>query len=421
MADTTRPAPGGTVAGPLTGAGGLCTLVLMAAYAGPAAAEAWLIQPTVAFTTRYEDNIRLVPDEEEDAWTNAPTVQALVSRQTETMDVRALGRLTYRIYEGSADLDDRGDQLARLGSKFRTERSVFGLDGSWRRQDALARRSGGNEDLLGDEALPGEVDDDDADTGQVREQVIRNRADLVPSYTYQLSERTEVGANVAYRNQYYEDDDADLGLTDYEQYTLSLNHRYRLDERTIWTNSLRGIDYEAPDVDREYQTNEILTGINRAFTERLRVGFLVGWRETDFDTPTDDGSNSGYTLQLTGTLRDELSTLFGRLSHRLVPSATGDVVEQDELLVRYRYQMTPRLRAGIVARYFENESLELENESANRRYLNVEPELDYALSLAWSLRATVFHEREDRDSFDREATNTGIMFSLVYTPPSELD
>jgi hypothetical protein len=396
-------------------AGISCLLVLGSAFSTRAAAEAWLVQPTVAFSTQYEDNIRLDSDEQDAAWTNIPTLQALVSRQTETLDVRALGRFRYRAYESSADLEDSGQELARLGSEYRTERSVFGLDASWRSQDSLADRGNFDSDL------PGDIDDSDADSRLLQVQVTRNRGDIVPSYAFQWSERTQIGAELAYQTQNYDDAGTTIQLTEYEQYRLALNHRYRLDERTMWTNTLRATDYEANKAERTYDTNEILTGVSRAFTERVRLGFQVGWRKTEFDTPADQGSNNGYTIQLTGALRDELSELSGRLSHQLVPSSSGDVVEQDEAVLEYRYKMTPRLDLGVRARYFENASLVLDNPRNNRRYLYVEPELDYALSLAWSLRATLFHEREDRETFDSEATNSGVMFSVVFTPPSELD
>jgi hypothetical protein len=305
-------------------AGISCLLVLGSAFSTRAAAEAWLVQPTVAFSTQYEDNIRLDSDEQDAAWTNIPTLQALVSRQTETLDVRALGRFRYRAYESSADLEDSGQELARLGSEYRTERSVFGLDASWRSQDSLADRGNFDSDL------PGDIDDSDADSRLLQVQVTRNRGDIVPSYAFQWSERTQIGAELAYQTQNYDDAGTTIQLTEYEQYRLALNHRYRLDERTMWTNTLRATDYEANKAERTYDTNEILTGVSRAFTERVRLGFQVGWRKTEFDTPADQGSNNGYTIQLTGALSDELSELSGRLSHQLVPSSSGEVVEQDE-------------------------------------------------------------------------------------------
>jgi len=390
-------------------------LGLASVHGTAALAEAWLIQPTVEFATQYEDNIRLVPDEQESAWTYIPTLQGLVSRQTETMDVRALGRFSYRIYEGETDLEDTGQILARLGSEFRTERSFFQLDGAWRRDDTFSNRDNFDPDL------PGDIADDEADTRATAVQAIRNRGDIVPRYRYRLSERTTVGATFAYRQQYYEDDEVDLDFSEYKQYTYSLDHSYAVDERTRWTNRVRYVDYEAPNRDRQYQTQEFLTGIERSFTERFSAGLDVGWRETDFDTPTDEGTNDGYSLILTGRFRDELWLLRGRISHRLVPSSSGDVVEQDEIVVDYAYSLTPRLAARLEARYFENESLLVENERTNRSYMYIEPSLSYALSLAWSLRASLFHEREDREIFDESAENTGVMFSISWRPPSELD
>lgn len=394
---------------------GILCLGIASLHGESVLAQAWLIQPTVGLTTQFEDNIRLDANDPESATTFIPTVQGLISRQTETMDVRALARYSYRIYQGEANLEDRGQALARLGSEFRTERSLIQLDGAWRREDSFSDR------FFFDPDLPGDIDDADADTRLFRVQLVRNRADIVPRYRYRVSERTTVGASLAYQKQYYEDDDVDLDFSEYEQYTYSLDHAYALSELTQWTNRLLYIDYDAPNRDRQYRTSEYLTGIESSFTERLGAGVEVGWRGTDFEVPGDEGSNDGYSLRLNARYVGELWSLRVRLTHRLVPSSFGDVVEQDQALLNYRYKLTPRLNLGLRARYFENESLLLENERSNRQYLYLEPSLDYSLSLAWLVRAEIFHEREDRDATDGTAENTGIMFSVVWTPPSELD
>lgn len=326
-------------------------------------------------------------------------------------------------YEG-AQLEDRVDGVFSLGLESRRERM------SWRFDASLSTDS-----LLQDISLDTEVDNEsDNDDGSVREDVTRTRLTLRPSYSYQLSPVSYMRGSLSVGTAQH-DNTPNTFLTDYDEQKINGFYSREFSSVNSWNIDGELRNYEAEGAG-QFDGASIGAGILHKFSEVTTLGLRVMQSTTSFEYGDRKGTNSEPLIQLTGEKNTGRTTYSLRTGMRLSGSATGDVVRASELLLNIVYQYSELVTLSWRSKLFENRSLRAfvdaddsslsEEEKAdarrwnkgikdsNRRYLALEPAVNWHFKRGWVMDAGLRYQREKTDLEEPGESNyafVGVTFS----------
>lgn len=378
-------------------------------------AAAWLITPSVRLDQQFDDNIRLSSEDEDAVFGTEITGAVELSRLTDILEVRGRLELDYITYIGDDEnLPDEDAQLIDLSSLYRTELGEWQFDGSYRR-DTLLRTIGIDLELEDFVVAPGE----DIDILVVERSIRRNRIFLEPAWRRDITERSAM--ELAYRFNYASHEDVeDVNINDFQQHQLTGELFYDLSERTRLNSALQARRFETSDGDREFDSYALLGGLDYAFSKITTAGIQLGVRQTSFETPDEDGDDTGFLARIYGNKR----TLWGRfgatLERQLFPSTRGGLVQTDQLILRMNREITPRLNFSMGARLFSTETLQQGDRANDRDFVSVEPRLSWNLTRWWLVGAAYRYRWEDRDVDSGTADSNAVFISLTYSRPTEL-
>jgi hypothetical protein len=387
-------------------------LVTVPFLADAAFAQAWVVSPEISLSQEYEDNYRLESDSPTDqVFTTVLTGSVEASRLTEIWDLRAFARYDAIHYEGDDDdLADKHNQFVGLGSLYRTELGEWELDGSYRR-DTIQRTL----DILIDpiEVIvdPGEDIDDNISRRQVR----RERILLQPSWRRNLTELTEAELSYVFNDTSY-DTPPEINIIDFTEHTATAQLFRDISLVTTLNATVEGNFYRG-DEDREFDNYALLVGADHEFSELMSAGFALGARFTSFDTPGEDGDETGLVGLAYGERRTESSRVRFEYSRQLRPSGGGELLETDLVTLRLDQDLRPQLDFLLRGRFFRNRS-DVEGSNNDRYYASFEPGLRWALTQDLSVDVFYRYEWEDRDTEDDSAENHVAFISLNYVWPT---
>jgi hypothetical protein len=380
--------------------------------ADAAFAQAWIVSPSISLSQEYEDNYRLESDSPTDqVFTTVLTGSVEASRLTEIWDLRAFARYDALHYEGDDDdLADKHNQFAGIGSLYKTELGEWQLDGSYRR-DTIQRTL----DILID---PGEVVIDtgeDIDENLSRRQIRRERILIQPSWRRNLTELMEVELAYEFNDTSY-DEPEEINIIDFTEHTAAAELFRDISPLTT-VNATVDANFYRGDEDREFDNYSFLAGADHEFSELTRAGFALGFRFTSFDTPDENGDETGLVGRVYGERRAESSRVRAEYSRQLRPSGAGELLETDLVTLRLTQDLRPKLDLLLQGRFFRNRS-DVEGSDNDRYYASFEPGLSYAFTQDLSVDVFYRYEWEDRDQVDDSATNHGAFISLNYVWPT---
>ncbi len=393
------------------GVGTLTAVALAVLASGEVMAEAWQIEPFVKLQGEYDSNTRLVSSNEQSSTAAVLTGALQMSRITEISEISAEVRLDGVDYQ-EEEFEDELHQRYRMDAVWRGERSRHGVWAALER-DTLLRTV---EEIVD----PGDISldpDEDVDAALVPVDIRRDRLDLQPSWSYRTSELSEVGLRYRFRGVRYERDLP--SLTEYDDHELAGSWSYRTTELDRLTTTLVASRYTADATDREYDEYQALVGWNHEFDELTEGGIQVGYYQAEWDNGADD-EDDGYLVRLSGERDIGLTRFSGRVGRSIYPSGTGDLVRSDELALRMVHELSPRSNFSLRARVFENTSLRAANQSANRRYISVQPVLSWNMTRWWILEGSYQYERQKRDIDTDSAENHAVRLGVRYSFPQEL-
>jgi len=397
----------------------LCLITASGASFG----QAWVIEPSVQLQGQYDDNIRLATESPGTVFGTELSGEVGLSRLTEVAELRGFLRLEFVTYTGNDDnLRDEDNQFIGFSSLRRTELGQWSLDGFVVRDRTL----GDVEVFLSPEGVIIDPDtviidpDDDIDVGLVEVNVRRNRLTLNPAWQYSLTERTDIQLGYRFNTVFYEDEQ-EADLTDFTRHQVTGSVFHHLTPVDRVRADIEAIRYRAPDEDREFDTYLLRAGIDRRFSETLRAGFSLGFRHTSFETPQEDGDESGYVVRVDGTQRTQFGQFNARLERNLSPSGSGEVVQSDQFDFRMTREISPRLGFSMRARFFQNKSLREGDSRNDRRYFLIEPELRWNWTRWLSIGASYRYRWQERDQDPDSVESNAVFVSLIYARPTALD
>ena len=394
-------------------AAGLCWRVVfgvsIAMFSMTTLAAQWTLQSSVGVGVGRNDNPRLATGETESV-TNAQVTPRLgltgaTERSSLDLDIAILAKR----YSGT-DAEDTHRDTVVLSSFFdTTERSKVALDANLRRDYLF--------ESVTDEAGTGDLDD--TDVGLSRAKVRRDVRTMVPSLTYALSELS----NVTLR---YRQTDVDFTgpvgteLRNYAHHDLSASYTRRLNVQNTLNVVVGTFAYRPESAGRESDTDRILVGWTRAFSETARGRIQVGPTRTTERTTAGELEASGFAVELGGTEISELTTLSAVASRAVRASGGGQSVESDQIRLNLRRNLSALSDLGVRVRAFRNEVLEGTNPGLNRTYIEVAPEYRWQVAQGWRVTTSYAYRRQKSDAETESADSNAVFVGLEYGAEREM-
>ncbi len=385
---------------------------------------AWVIEPNAEFRSAAEDNPSLQSEGNEDSGViTTTTVQASVRNITEVSQTAAVVGLSYQSYTGLENIDDQDDQFLDLAYRRTTERGGFAMQVNARR-DALYRSTrpinnpfAGDVETEVDEDLGDVVADDDVDARTVEVQLDRTVVRATPSVSFRLNPRTNATLSYQYYQVLYSDEDqaASIGAQETKSQAVSGALNRQLSERTSLLLNVGASKFD-PEFNEESKTYTATVGISRQLTERTSLSLSAGANRVDVDNGNED---TGFSTDITLNRRLNNGTLRASIGRSIYPSSFGAVVESDRLTVLYRQRMSQRLAASLRVRAFSTTNDNDDFSLNNRDYVQLTPEITWAMTENWQVAGGYQYEYQDRDVNENDAENHAVFLSLRYQPISE--
>ncbi len=381
---------------------------------------AWQFEPAIALRGLYDDNIRLEIDDEDKVTTATLSPTLTLARYTDLTTLNGFFR--YDLNESWGDTDnwnDKNNWLAGTSITTRGERSRLGLRTTFK-QDTLLRSLRAPVDP---DEPPVQVPDESVDDGSVRSNIRRNRIDVRPSFTYDLTERWQLGLGYRYQYTFYgENDTNDDGrddLFDFDKHTIKGLVSVPITEKNFIVSTLLFSRFDS-DSSRTTDNFELQAGLRHEFDETTDIVLTLGGRHTELDDRNRDDTSTGWVARLAGSKTTGLTTFSGSVERKLSPSGSGDEVETDEGNFNITRQLTEFISLSLRTRIFENESIRSARSNNNRRFLLLEPSFLWTLTEAWSISAGYRYRRQKDFGEPRSADSNAAFLTLLYQPLTEL-
>jgi hypothetical protein len=390
-----------------------CGLIAGFAPFATADAQQWTIAPEIKVGGEYDDNGRLQSDEAEIQEIDGYLLEGSlgIAYATERTIFDLTPRLRSSVYDETPDVDS-DDQFLDLGFNHKTLRSEFDVHGSYSRESVrTAERT--DEDIDVDD--PDEIPTDG--TGLVFDDDRRSRFVIAPEWSYDIGERTSLGARLQFMDVSYDGDEATsrVGYTD--QRAAALLSR-SLTERT------RGyIAVSARQFENDRGTNEVDglgggIGFESDISETTQLRAEVGYEETT-DSETDV-SDSNIVGNISLIRRFETVRILAQYKHDVGASGSGRVTQRDSLGFNLKKQFTERVSGGIGVRATQTDALDDLGDQAvafeERDFTRVFAQLEVALSQAFWVEAQYSHDEVERSGTEGSADSNSYRLWLVYRP-----
>ena len=390
------------------------TILLAACAAGVDAAE-WKIDPTVAFRTGYNDNIRLTIDDEVSSAEVRLSPSAVFSVATPTSGSSGNLRFDFRRFEDDSDLDDNNVRFV-TSSYHRMERSELGLD----------------LDFIKDTTLDSQL----VNTGLVLDRVDRRTINIGPSWTYNLDERTNARFGYTYRDVQYDDTD-ETGYVDFHINSGEASLQRVLNERTVASITLSH-SQSNNDNDVESKNTNLQGGGSYRFSETLSASLFVGVRHTkaDFSQSSlipifagdiiigfiplnEDVSRSDWGSTYSGSLtKDFLRGRSGLSASRAISNdINGIPIEVDRLRWNNLYRFSETLSAELNLSFYQSETGNDARSSLNREYYDIEPRFNWDFQQFWRISGSYRYRKQTFDNTSDDATQNAAYLTLTYRWP----
>jgi hypothetical protein len=407
------------------------------ALSSAAAFGAWTTDGWLRLDSRYDDNVQLSPDNEEDAIVTAANAGANVRRVTENSELSVLAGVSYFDYSGYSGQEDLTNENVEYGDvrgEWRGDRVTWNLASSIRRdvlletvgiiRDPLAPVAGTGPSAApgnagGTTAIPGgtNIDQDvstggTVDEGSVEQQVRRYDIGVNPTVDYNLTERTTATLGYGFqRLEYHDAGQADLEDSDTNRVSLAFSHELsEVDSVRLSTNVGRYSPQNNSDTDAWGAT----VGWAHEFSEVSGASIDVGGNSRDQDGNTE----VGLSFRLRGYRQTESGRMYLQATRSLMPSGGGTLAETDQLLFGYRTPLSETVDATLTANVYSTNSND-DASNDDRKYLSVGPQLRWAFTPNYSIGATYRYTWVDRQDDPGSAQGNSIGIFIAYQPQRE--
>ena len=315
--------------------------------------------PGISLTAGYEDNIDFSSNSHDakDDFNGSVIPETGLEYHTERLDLNGHARLDFKKYLHETDFD-RTNQLYEIGSEYQAHtRWTFSGNYKFRRDET--------------------TDTQFEETGRVFERKRSQRHYARGGAQFALTELTDIGSFVSYVRADFSGSDN----TDYDLYTIELPYTKRFQNQLDTLRLTPAYSHFKSDDNEKGDDYRLTVGWLRRISETLTFDISVGPRYTDLqDVDGKKNSNFGGVGTILLTKKGETFNGGIRYSHDLSPTAQGEIINLDRLLIFFDKLMTERtgIRFTGNAYYSKREYKDVANDKVISFELN--PALYYKLT-----------------------------------------
>lgn len=404
--------------------------LLLVIIPGSLIAAEWTITPSLGVRQSYNDNIRLTTLTHPNVSTTTTKPKIDFGWATERENINLIGEWTHNQYAGDPNLENRTDRKYELKSAYKTERSQFSLDASYKDDTTLAQ------------------EDYNEDIGATLAQLDRQTNQLMPTWSWMVTER----ANLRFELQYQDATYAKAEISPYNDYrydSAGITYSFQWTARDQIYVLLNQSRYDSkkrafiPDnemvssgryLGSDSDTLMFQFGLNHQFSTSFKMGAGYGSRESKTQTQyqtclffplfgclaasseiqTENKSKSPvYTLSADKDF--ELGKLGIKLSRTISASGLGSEMEIDTLDVNIEHRLTEKLRLKIKFLANQRAAVNPDFSYNDRNFLRGEVNLGWGWDRHWNLYAKYRYTRQSYDRSDAIATSNLISLNIRYT------
>ncbi len=378
--------------------------LLIVLWDGGALAAEWSVGGQVRERITFDDNVRLVTENEEAAIASITTLDVDVGARAPTTVLNANIRLDKSVFIGADDLDSFDQHLVADG-----EHSI--------QRVTLSANAGFDRET----ARTSEI----TDTGRTDVLAERIGLTLGTGAAYRASVVDAIRTFSNYSDVSYDTDE----LTDYTFYGAGVGWARLLTEATSLNSFVTASRFETgtgSPVESTVYGAQI--GITHAFTERLEIQVGAGVKRTSTDFVESVGgslvsrsqTDIGFTTDSRVSYRFERTTLEGSYVRDVFPSSAGQMLTKNTVSLSLRQRATPVITFSFRGSYQENESANLGTNRANndRTYWSVTPGAHWAFLPDWTASASYRYRSNQSGGSGRRAVSNAVRMAVTYRLPA---
>jgi len=308
------------------------------------------------------------------------TIGTIIGARTPRWTTELRPRVRLQQYPDHSELQ-RTNGYLDLRSSYRAPRGSFDLTGSFYKEDRF------QSELSNAGYDPFDPNDPtvSASGRLVLTSETRTRVQLRPSFSYQLNERVDVGADIAYEKSDFNGAGAAAG-SDYDDSSLEGYLGWELTPRTVLQTGAYVGRYETGDSAYKADSTGLTLELKHDWTETLSGNLRTEFERTKVQSvadPEDTSNNWGATAEV--RWRGQVSNLRGSVGRRFTPSDYGVRSTIDEVRLQYDRQVRERWSWVTALRGFETRSQGATPTTNDRKYLRAEFELQWLMTRTWFL------------------------------------
>ena len=392
----------------------IAVVVAVSICPGNAIAQNWKFTPRLELGYLYNDNYRLdFSGNEIDV--SGPFMDVVLPLQlVDPIRKAEIAPRVYGTYFPDERREDSNDYFLNGLFEQRTQRQVFGIRASWSREDIVRSElpSADVEGGLGDPTL-GDPTLGDPTMGDAGRVLLRNERDLIratPYWEYALSQRHRIEAGAHYLDADFSNNYEDI-QNDYTDYGLYAGWGWLLSQRTSITMRARASQYETA-FDSDGYGAELEW--RSAVTETSEVYLRLGGQRTEIDR-ADASRHTSVIVGAGGRWVWPTANLFADFTRTVGPTASGAVVERNQLRLRLVRALQPRLSLVAGLRGTRDTAID-DSGFPSREYLTGEVGFDWRITRKWSLLVGYNYVWQEYSDEPSDRSSNAINLGIVYEP-----
>ena len=378
--------------------------LLIVLWDGGALAAEWSVGGRVRERIAFDDNVRLVTEDEEAAIASITTLDVDVGARAPATVLNANIRLDKSVFIGADDLDSFDQHLVADG-----EHSI---------QRVTLRANAGFDR---DTARTSEI----TDTGRTDVPAERIALTLGSGVAYLVSEVDGIRVFSNYSDVSFDTDE----LTDHTFYGAGVGWARLLTETTKLDSSVTASRFKTgPGSPVESTIYGAQIGITHAFSERLEIQIGAGVRHTSTDFVEAVGGSlvsrsrtaTSFTTDSRVSYRFDRTTLEGSYVRDVSPSGAGQLLTKNTVSLSLRQRATPVITFSFRGSYRKNESVNLGANSANndRKFWSVTPGARWTFLPDWTASASYRYRSNQSGGSGRRAVSNAVRMAVTYRLPA---
>lgn len=375
---------------------------------GSFAGELSLTASAVA-ETEYDDNRTFSVAQTTETWGAVVLPRVQFMRRTSISSLRSSAWMRYAKYNDDT-IKQSDIYYANLLYNLQGLRSKFKFSGLVKKDSTIefVRNSDVSDETEADELGISDTDVSDADEGLIEVEIDRLFYEFKPRFTYKLSKTFSSFVSYSYRTLEH-DDNSNINLVDYERQQATLGLNYKLSKLHGFGFSL-GTATVDPEIGSKIRNNNLSLRHSYKLLKSLSFSTSLGFRTTTRDGNENDGTTLNFGLRKTN-----ISSVY-RLSARrgISESASGEIVQRDELEARVNKKLTPLTAAVVNLRYFRNERLGSSGSATDRTYYLARIAINTRLNRYWGIGAGYRYRTQEYHESGDIAESNAVYLSIEY-------